>query len=321
MGRSRAFVLGWYGHGNLGDEAFKTSFLNLFPQVDFTFGDRVPRNVNSYDFMWVGGGSFMDQAVPNPYSVDIKVPIAYIGVGLGSNVHPTHRALLDAARLVVVRNLKSKQYCEKAIVCPDLAFAMPNEQFQHRPVGKKVTILLNDFVSPRSNSPDWMYLAYYWFCAEFGTVCNDLVKDGYTLKFVPMGTGDIDDRRIAAQIVGRITKKANVIWQLEPATEVQLRTDICESDFVITQRFHGIVFSAISSVPFVSIRNHDKMLTLNEEIGWHAHLDYYGFNKNYFSRALNQLTVDKVDLLKSFTKNALEQWKCMSSIVVERFSL
>ena len=35
------FVYGWYNHGNLGDESYKLSFKETWPEHDFVFNDDI----------------------------------------------------------------------------------------------------------------------------------------------------------------------------------------------------------------------------------------------------------------------------------------
>ena len=41
MDRAKIGVVGWYGHGNIGDESYRLSFPKVFPQYDFVFTEKV----------------------------------------------------------------------------------------------------------------------------------------------------------------------------------------------------------------------------------------------------------------------------------------
>ena len=309
----RGFVFGWYGHGNLGDEAFKPAIQSLLPGVDLTFGDHLPYDINTYDFLWIGGGSFLESPISGASHVNI--PIGFVGVGLSNALHKSNRLLLKKADLVLVRDSLSKDVWTKATVVPDLVF-LTDTLFTHCPQ-KKITILMNDFITPTESFPDWKFIAYYWFVSEFGGVCNDLIAAGYSLQFLPMGVGGVDDRRCAAAIVGRIRNKSNVNWMLEPVTSEGLLKEISESEFVITMRFHGMVYSTLVGTPFICIHSHDKMLSFGQDVGWEGLVNYYGFTKQRFMEVLSKIPDN--ELLKIYTSEAKSHWQSTLDTQVSEF--
>jgi len=320
MVRHRAYVLGWYGHGNLGDESFKAAFKTLWSDVDFTFRDHLSDEVNTFDSLWVGGGSFLSNEIPGVASTDVKVPIYIVGVGVDPGTKPSSRKLLEKARLVIVRDTASLKHYP-ALVAPDLAFSIKTDPcYIGASKAKQVVILLNDFLTPNSDSPEWRSVAYQWFINQFSEACNALVEQGYVLHFMPMCTGDIDDRRISAAIVGRIKNKSRAIWYVRPVTFDELMTQLANSEFTITQRFHGIVFSTICGTPFISIRSHDKMQSLTKEMKWEGDLDYYGFNKLQLDQARRSVDGQRKRLL-DFAHDKLVEWACISDTVKRGLSL
>ena len=58
---SDVICLGWYGHGNIGDEAYKIAFPKLFPQNEIAFTDTLkatdPKGVTS---VILGGGNVLE---------------------------------------------------------------------------------------------------------------------------------------------------------------------------------------------------------------------------------------------------------------------
>lgn len=265
----------------------------------------------------------MGNEIPGVASTAVKIPVCFIGVGLEGEIKASNKRLLDSAKLVIVRDRKSLDQCARAILAPDLVFAIPTDPC-HALVGfkKQVTVLLNDFVSPGGTTDEeWKVLAYYWFINQFSDACNDLAEAGYSIHFIPMCVGSIDDRRIAAAVVGRIRRKDRVNWYLRPVTEAELLAQISLSEFVITQRFHGIIFSTICGTPFVSLRAHDKMLHLVQEMKWQGDLDYYGVTKLQLEQATTTALRSERKQLLDFAKDCAVSWTCISDIVTKELSL
>ena len=308
--KPRVCVIGWYGHGNLGDEAFKESFETLWP-YEFSFRDRPPRAGERFDALWVGGGSFLDQDFFTLRHLDL--PLGFIGIGLGSTIHPNNLESLDRAKIVVVRDLRSQLRWGSSLLAPDLVFA--REPLAEVP-RDRITILLNDFMTPRDSAAEWKTGGYHWFCQEFAKVCDRLV-DIAPLRFLPMQTGAIDDRRMAAAVIGKMRRRDHVDWRLEPMSERQLRDEIRASRLVVTQRFHGLVFSAIEQTPVVTISAHDKLYGLLAEMDRQTTgVDYYGFTDRRFNDAMGfALSTPPSD----YGRQAKERWRCISDTVAKTF--
>lgn len=317
MGSKNGCVVGWYAskHKNIGDEAFKPAFQKIWPDFEFTFVNHVPKNINDFDFIWFGGGSFLDQHLPNPHKLDIKIPVGFIGVGAG-HVHQDYLPLLKRAKAVVVRDKESQKALPGSLYMPDLVFSL--DDFPIPEKSGKITILLSDFITPHSDSRSWQYAAYEWFMLEFSSVCDELVKRGHYLEFVPMCTGEVDDRRVAGALISRMSNRSCVTWNLDILGLDEFRNKINSSDLVITQRLHGMIFSVLSEVPYLNISFHDKMVNLNKDIGWQGYIDYYGFNKKIFLNLLEEKT--SLEKLKDYKNKSKELIKCTSATVKGLFS-
>ena len=318
MGSVKVCVVGWYKgkHLNLGDEAFKPSFQKLWKSYTFTFENRIPENINDYDLCWFGGGSFFDQPLPNPKKIEIKIPIALIGVGL-KDISPANKTVYEKAKVIVVRDSDSHKRHPQSILAPDIVFSLEDPIYKKKESSKKITVILSDFISPGTDSVGYKYASYEWFLTEFASACDTLIERGYFLDFVPMCFGTFDDRRVAGSVISRMKNKDKPNWCLENLTLESLREKISTSDLIITQRLHGAIFSAMAEVPYINIRFHDKMLSLNQDIGWVGHLDYYGFNKSVLFDLIDKVQ-DVTSIRKYLTKTKLEL-SCMQAIVEKSF--
>ena len=306
----RVFIFGWYGHNNLGDEVFKISFRQLWPQFDFTFGNAIPSDINDYDEMWIGGGSFLDQCITG---IDkVFIPICFIGVGINKSLPLCNYKALERAKLIVARDGKSfKNIANKrnAFLAADLVFARNDLAPLCLEKEKQVTVILNDFLTPKGEDvADWRAISYYWFLQEFSKILDRFALQDYKIKLVPMCVNPrIDDRRIAAAIQGRSSYPHRYEWLLNSVTERELRTEISKSVFVITQRFHGLVYSLIEKSPCIALCTHDKFSSLATDLNIPI-LDFYGLTDVKFKEVLDQVMESSLDY-SAYQDNAKQAWR------------
>lgn len=329
MARQKIAVIGWYNHGNVGDEAFKKAFQALFPQFDFDFQAHVPGNVNDvYDAVWVGAGSFLDEQVGG--LEDVKLPTAFLGIGMGHAPGDRLLSVMAKAKALVVRDqLTFKNLISVGLspeVAPDLAFANPVLANPTPPEGKKAVVLLNDFFCPKMGGTSWQKSAWDWFLHEFARTCEGLIYDGYELDFVPMCIGGIDDRRPAGMVQGYLPEQLfeKTKWMTTaPGTNVPheqcVHNAIAEASLVITQRFHGMVYSAQMGKPFIAIAGHDKIKGLAGDLKWGGVVDYYGFSRTMFRGTRKIVAGTDTDGLLEYAAYAKGRWSALSATIAAKF--
>lgn len=307
MVRKKIAVIGWYGHQNIGDEAFKNSFALLWPEWDFTFFNQVP-DTSSFDAVIVGAGSFLDQPIKNIHK--INKPLAFVGVGTNGFIHPDNQAALQRAKIVLSRSQNST-----FVQCPDMVFA----QHQNESSGQatQITVLVNDHFTPRANSKPWQLSAWEWFSVEMAQACDRMIAQyDLPIHFVPMCTNPhVDDRRAAAFVVSRMERKDRAFIQ-SVENETEFLKHIKNSKFVISQRLHGIIFSVTNRVPCVAISGHDKVRDLMGQMDYKSVLSYYGFNMESFTQALR----DSENMVspQAYSERAKDRWKDLSKLVMEK---
>lgn len=311
MGSKKVIVVGWYGHKNLGDEAFKASFQYLWQDFDLTFLDYVPADVNQYDASIVGAGSFLDQPVKGIAS--IRIPTAFVGVGI-TRVHPENQSTLERAKVVVTRNHVALSV--PTLYAPDMVFAQKLATDSQR--RKVITVLMNNHFTPRPKALEWQLRSWDWFCTEFAQAADRMIDaTGCQLEFLPMCTNKFeDDRRCAGYVIDRMYNKAKVITCYAELNSQQFVRRIETSQLVITQRFHGMVYSVMSRTPFIAISGHDKIRDLTEQLQYKTLVQYYGFSINNFMEAY----AASADLqnFAPYHDKALEIWKNTSDSVREK---
>jgi hypothetical protein len=276
-------VYGWYGEScNLGDNLFKQAFIKLFPDYSFIFVDRIETfNLQNCDAVFFGGGSFLDNPIQiNNEAKDIlyKKPILYIGVGLETNIHPDHIALLLSAKLIASRNI-----CEinlPIINIPDLVYALNGFELSDV-VDNTLLFLPNSFLLPKNIDLNWKFAAWNYFKSEVSQFLDELVDEGWSIHFYPMCQAEaIDDSWAANEIISMMNKGKRSMLIKE---NLEQMPDIIKlfsgNSIIFTQRYHGAVLASLSNRPYVSIAHHDKM---------EQDISYYGITKNQLKKALSK---------------------------------
>ena len=313
----KVFVYGWYGMGNLGDEAFKESFRRLWPNIEFTFSSNIPIAVNDcYDAFWIGGGSFLEQHIPR---LDyVRIPISLYGVGSTLSPSPVVREAMERAETIVFRDRTGAKCWPSSHVLCDLVFAREDIVPVSGRKKKQVTVFLNDFITPYGKALEWKSLSYYWYLQEFSKIL-DRLSATHRIKLFPMCINPrVDDRRVAGAVMGRSEYPQKYDWILAEQTEDDLRKSIRESEFVITQRFHGLVYSLLEEVPCITISAHDKFSSLCRELNLPM-VDFYGMTDASFGLAMSKLGGFMSDKVISYKKEGIESWQKMASKVATTF--
>ena len=309
----KVLVYGWYGQHNLGDEAFKLSFKELWPNIHFTFVGSIPANVNEiYDSLWVGGGSFLEQKIQKLDQVTI--PISFIGVGSAKSPSDSVRAAMERSDLIVFRDNTAAHLWPKSHTLPDLVFA--RRDLKPLPIVKKkqIAVFLNDFVSPLgSKVADWKSEAYHRFIKEFALILDDL-SFTYEIKLFPMCINPrVDDRKIASAIIARSDYPQRYDWILEEQSELALRTIIQESEFVIAQRFHGLVYSILCQTPCLTISSHDKFSSLCSQLDL-PFVNFYKLTKKDFMESLKEMNKITSPKVRQYRRSAIDSWRKIANL-------
>jgi hypothetical protein len=284
----------------------------LWPGVAFSFINEIADNINQFDAIFFGGGDLFDQKIPNVNK--IKIPIGLIGVGYHS-IHPVNKVLFDTAKVIITRNESPWHVAE------DLVFSLP-EQPIPKTDSKIITVLVNDFLTPRTNGTDYIRNAHQSFTSEMANILDDLIiNKNCSVRFVPMCINPtIDDRKYAAAIISKMDMRYKTEWILEPVkTLAEFSEILTSSHTVITQRLHGSIFSYIYGVPQISINHHDKMKSFCKKIDLESQINYYGFNKelffNFFEKSYYK------ESRETYLSIARQQWQDYSHIVAQKFFL
>jgi polysaccharide pyruvyl transferase WcaK-like protein len=269
-------VVGWYGIGNIGDEAFKPAIERIFDGHELEFV-RPPRRPRDPDLVVLGGG-----AVVSPFYLTclperkrryaLGVDLAYeseielLANGGFSGVMFRNRT--DAARFA--HRLAVPTYS-----IPDLAFMIrpsgrPTLERFHPDgdsAGKKVAVCATDYVNPAIDRPvEEFGESAYSFAVSLAQELDQLTEQGWTVYLLCCSTGGYgDDRRMALQLKSFMEHPpVTILDSMEPQEMVDF---IAEMDLSICMRFHSHIFSTIAGTPFVSIEFTRKVKVYLEELG------------------------------------------------------
>lgn len=299
----RIGILGWIGRGNVGDELLRSaisSFIIAAKAVPVPIlGCLDHAMARGLDALIIGGGSLLDGRPDIEPGLALKLPLAYVSVGLETDIHPEHASLLCDARLVMHRSPEARgeelhrrlQAKGSWFSAPDAVYTMQcctalhNESFFTR---KELLVLPNMEVIPTWTAPHWMHLAWDRFKDEFAQFLDDLYEDGWRPRFMSSCLNPRqDDNWAASEIISRMTRRSPGLIEREnlSAEATVATSQVSRYRLVISQRFHGAVLARMAQVPCMAIYHHDKIRELNPSP--EACVPYHGITKDGLHKAFN----------------------------------
>ena len=280
-------VYGWYNQGNVGDELFKDTFTNFFPNYNFIFVSRIEKYyLADISFVFIGGGSFLFAPInmqDGVFKLLKKKSIFYIGVGPETEIHAQHLELMKLAKLVAVRssvNLdKIKSINSNTLVIPDIVYSLQPLIKKTETKPNSVLVLPNTAVVPSWQEPHWKHAAWNYFKSEFSQFLDVLIDSGYTVNFAAMCQNKKNNDLYAAiEIINSMKNKSTNLLLNDSFEGIDgVNNTIAKYSAVVTQRFHGIVLSEMSQVPFLCIYHHDKMKPVGAN---KSYISYYNLSKD-----------------------------------------
>lgn len=282
---SNILVYGWYHHGNAGDELFKEAFCNLFPELKFTFTDNLEEDlIDQSEAIFIGGGSFLYAPIkitPKGLSLLKSKPLFYIGVGVETDISPINQDLIKKSKLINIRNdnVNIEHLNTNVISTLDIVYSLKEKVIQSPKKNKSILILPNFAVVPSYKDENWKHASWGYFKSEFAQFLDHLINDGYTVDFFPMCHNlENSDSWAAIEIINFMTNKKDV-GLLDPVQGIyNLSSLFSQYEAVITQRYHGIVLSEMTNVPYLSLYHHDKLRPVSHNTG--RFMSYYGLCKS-----------------------------------------
>lgn len=292
-------IYGFYGKGNIGDELFKKAFLKLFPNQELKFVSHlVESDINSCQCVIFGGGSFLGgklSGTPKAVELLFGKKIFYIGVGIESYIDPIHVKLLSHAKLIATRSLdqidRIKTLCDGTVIfLPDLVYILCSGMYSQDRA--KTIFIPNALVLPKNKDPHWKHASWNYFKSEFSQFLDYLIEQGEQIDIMSMcDNPETKDHYAAIEIINLMHygKQINIFH-----CDIDLIDYfVAQYQFIITQRFHGIILSQMTQTPYLAISHHDKLLNAQPMQG--QCLSYYGVTKNQLIQAFQSRNSQKID--------------------------
>jgi polysaccharide pyruvyl transferase WcaK-like protein len=317
-------VLGWYNHGNVGDEAFKMVFPLLLPSHKVRCVEGLKDDDDSDGYILGGGDVVYDAYMKYLRKFPDKPKIA-ASVTLTPNSSLDELAVFDR---VYVRDEMSlalgQQHVDKSKISylPDVSFALHPDPVAGRDwleeafsaaglelYEKVVVCVVSSYTA--FNKGDSLSRDFINFLNVADILSAAADNHSASFVFLPFSTmAPNDDRMSNAFVGGRVKfyRKNYVVYQ---KLSVQTTLDVLScAQAVISTRLHSTIFSAISGVPFIDLTHHDKNLGFIRTLGkpeWSVPL--WDFSSSSFNRLLGGFVDGRVpdQSLVDFTNKSRDQ--------------
>jgi polysaccharide pyruvyl transferase WcaK-like protein len=265
----------------------------VFHELRFLLSSR--RNVKSLDLLIIsGGGQLTEKDGPwgFPYTIFKWVLLArsagvrcmFLNVGAGPLAHPLSKffvaSALRAADYVSLRDDKSRAlvrdigFTGESRVCTDSAYSLEiaaesGKRRRARPIVGIAPMPYPD-PDPRGYLAEKNQIVYDEFIGKLAMFASWLVGQSYELAIfgtdIGVDPGAIEDLQMALrQHHGIPSSQHNVNHSIVSMHD--LFETMSEMDYIVTCRFHGVVFAHLLNKPVLVIAHHPKVADLMEDLG------------------------------------------------------
>jgi len=295
---NKVYVYGWYGRGNIGDESYKLSFPQAFPDRQFTFG-----KVGSDGPIILGGGDILCEQYVK-YVLDYPTKYKKFAVSVSANANSPFDLLAKFDHLYV-RDTRSVNLLKaRGIPCtymPDISTGLVADVVKGKEwiqqafkessaelYNKCVGVVFNAHLNSGSDILARDYMNFLKVSWDLGKLMDETPA---SFILFPMSTSmPWDDRLTNACVATRCKfwKKNLVVYEKLTVQETLNMISAC--DVLISSRLHSGIFSLTSGVPFIDITHHDKNKGFLETAGledWSV--SYWQFDYDHIKNLLNDM--------------------------------
>lgn len=278
----KVIVLGFYDKANLGDEAFKTAFQIIFPNVKFTFvnSDKTDTDVSEYDAAICGAGNLINPYFLDKFSATLKnfdkLKILF-GVGVPWP-DILKLGMLDDYDYVFTRDKVDVQLIvERTGLCksrvfyiPDIVFSFPKPIRYHN-YNPKIGVFLHRGLTRYYDKTKTDIAEFLNYISKYGKI--------YFYRFDTSGAEWQDDINANNEVQPLVTGSIQDDTIFTDKEMVQLMANL---DYAICARFHAHVMASIAGTPFISLSTTRKTVELMKDLGlsqYQIEFDADGENK------------------------------------------
>lgn len=304
------FVYGWYNHDNLGDESYKFSFKETWPEHDFIFSDKISDDdADKYDLCIIGGGDVVREKSLRLIS-KLKCTKISISVTITSQSLVPEIFNLDH---IYVRDMSSYQnllnFGYKSVTyIPDISIVLKGDKANGNKLidnifienrsdrySKVYTIVVNSHLIGNSTSSTKENNMFFKMVNDTAEVID---KTPASFLFLPFSTSLPWDDRVSNGLVNSYSKyykKNCVIYnKLSVSNYIDI---ISASDMIITSRFHGLIFGIGNMIPTTVVSFHDKMGGFCNTID-KDYIDYWNFSALELDKGISSAKIVDIDSKK-----------------------
>ena len=287
-------VLGWYGRGNAGDDAFVEA-LQIFlgnSNLKFVSPEEFDKNSDKNEIIFVGAGDICKGFFLDEVAQHKNVVILGAGLGYESEVEILKKV---KPKLLWMRNREDVEICRNnglnAYYTPDVCFGLPKidsaELTTPTDSRKKLGIILSGHAVSGVDQDDpgeSSYLDYFqWELAK----SLDYLEEFYQIYWISMSSDpDAWDESIHYSVRKKMSQRKNqIFFPYKKDRPNEVRSIISNMDVVISMKFHGCVFSILNEIPVISIGLSRKNELLMKEAGLEdLSISPFSFQKDRFIR-------------------------------------
>jgi len=328
------FIIGYYNHHNIGDEQYKLTFNYTFELLGLTnytltYHDCDKLNeltVDDNDIIVLGGGDvlndyFVDKLIEKFYGKSNKIFAISVGIPYKSIIETGKLFIFD---YIFLRNktdykLMKKIMPNRTFFIPDISYKLdciirdPFSSLNYKLSNTKNIALVLSRSIYNSNYEE----IYYQNVKTFATFIIDILETSdYTIVLVPFDTSGSNlnnDTLLYNDILESISETISETQLLNRIVNIDTEISVEQTfslfkyfTYVVSMKYHGILFSIYNEVPFLALYSSSKVEKLLLDIHWPyfysipTHTDFSV--KEISSSILRFLFITMIDGRYYFTK-------------------
>lgn len=301
------------------------------------------RRIRSLDLLIIsGGGQLTEKDGPwgFPYTIFKWVLLArwagvrcmFLNVGAGPLVRPLSkyfaRSALASAEYVSLRDQESRDLLDrigfkgKGLVYPDSAyglhFAFPSNiiplENRSQPI---VGFAPMPYPDPRAHVAETEQIIYDDFIRKLAGFASWLLDRSYALRVFGTDTG-VDPTAIKdfeTALANQLDIPLSRYSVGHAVTSVHdLLTTMARTDFVVTCRFHGVIFAHLLNKPVLAIAHHPKVTDLMADLGLSDYcVDIRDFDLNLLADKFSSMIVNAEEIKRRMAASLAKNRQCLTT--------